>query len=251
MDIVPRPPMLAAVLDVLYPPQCLKCGNIVETSDTLCVSCWQSVEFATAPWCNACGLTLEFDPGPDGLCASCARQLPSFNRARSVFAYDEHSRSLILAFKNRDRTDIAPAYARWLARAGKELLVDADLIVPVPLHWSRLFRRRYNQAALLAKALSKNTELVVYPDLLIRCRRTALLGSMSPSRRRRALRGVFQVRQSYLNDVKGKHILLIDDVLTTGSTVEACTRNLLQAGAKAVDVLTLARVMRPLPQHDV
>ncbi len=166
-----------------------------------------------------------------------------------MFSYNDSSRALILAFKYRGRTDLAPAYARWLARAGADLLSDADIIAPVPLHWSRLYWRRFNQAALLAKALDCETEAEVIPDLLRRHRRTLSLGSMSPSRRRRTLRGVFSVREFHRERVKGKRVLLIDDVLTTGSTAAVCTHTLLQAGAGAVVVLTLARVMRPLPSQ--
>ncbi|MEL0107672.1 MAG: ComF family protein [Rhodospirillaceae bacterium] len=236
------------LLDLLYPPQCLKCGAIVESADTLCISCWQTVTFMTPPWCDACGIMLEFDSGPGGLCAACARQLPVFARARSVFAYDDDSKAMILSFKYRDRTDNAPAYARWLARAGADLLEDADLLAPVPLHWSRLCWRRYNQSALLASALSQETQIAVLPDLLVRRRRTASLGAMSPSRRRRTLKGAIRLRSSYRDRVTGNRILLIDDVLTTRSTAQACARALLRAGASAVDVLTLARVKRPLPQ---
>jgi predicted amidophosphoribosyltransferase len=143
------------LLDLVLPPQCLKCGIIVNSSDTLCLSCWRDFSFTTPPWCNACGLVLEFDPGADGLCASCARHAPAFERARSVFAYNEHFRTLILSFKNRDRTDTAPTYARWMKRAGADLLADADFMVPVPLHWSRLYWRRYNQSALLALTLAR------------------------------------------------------------------------------------------------
>jgi len=239
----------SAVLDLILPPQCLKCDVIVESSGALCLPCWREINFTSPPWCHACGLVLEFDPGADGLCAACAGHLPIFERARSVFAYDKNSRALVLAFKNRDRTDIAPAYARWLARVGTDLLSDADIIVPVPLHWSRLYWRRFNQAALLATALGNEAGVEVIPDLLVRRRRTLSLGSMSPSRRRRTLKGVFAVRQSYGERVKGRRVLLVDDVLTTGATVQGCARSLLQAGAGAVDVLTLARVMRPLPSH--
>lgn len=178
------------LLDLVLPPQCLRCGVIVDSSDTLCLSCWREFDFTTPPWCNTCGLVLEFDPGADGLCASCARQKPIFDRARSVFAYDEHSRALILSFKNRDRTDTAPTYARWLARAGADLLSDADMMVPVPLHWSRLYWRRYNQSALLALALARETGIKAIPDMLVRHQRTLSLGKMSPSRRRQTLKGV-------------------------------------------------------------
>jgi ComF family protein len=242
----------SAVLDLILPPQCLKCGEIVETSTrsagALCAACWHEVAFTAPPLCDACGLAFEFDLGPGAVCASCARGRPVFSRARSVFAYDENSRALVLAFKNRDRTDAVPAFARWMTRAGADLLEQADVIVPVPLHWTRLFRRRFNQAALLAAAVAGLSERPWAPDVLVRRRRTAPLGHMSPAMRRRNLQGAFRVRASGTSLIAGRRVLLIDDVLTTGTTVGACARALLGAGADAVDVLTLARIMRPLPE---
>jgi len=222
---------------------------IVDSPGTLCLSCWREFNFTTPPWCNACGLVLEFDPGADGLCASCARQQPVFERARSVFAYDKHSRALVLSFKNRDRTDNVPTIAPWMMRAGADLLPDADLMARDPLHWSRLYWRRYNQSALLALAVARETGVRVIPDLLARRWRTLSLGHMTPTQRRQTLKSVFTLRKPYREKIKGKRVLLIDDVLTTGATAQACSLALLQSGALAVDVLTLARVMRPFPHY--
>lgn len=235
------------VLDALLPPLCLGCGVVVDEPGVLCAACWQAVRFLGPPQCAACGAPFEFDTGPDALCGSCARERPPFARARAAFAYDETSQRLLLAFKHGDRTDSAPAFGAWLARAGAELIADAQVIVPVPLHWTRLFWRRYNQAALLAHALSRVADVPVVPDLLVRTRRTPSQGKLSAAARRRNVAGAFAVRRSAHARIAGRRVLLIDDVLTTGATAAGCAKALLAAGARAVDVLTLARVVRPGP----
>ncbi len=233
----------AAALDLLLPPQCLSCREVVAAPGTLCGACFAKLRFLSSPCCAACGIPFEFDPGgADTLCGACIRERPSYDRARAVFRYDDSSRSLVLAFKHGDRIDAAPAYARWLARAGDGLIADVDLIAPVPLHWTRLFHRRYNQSALLANALARLASRPVAPDLLRRKRRTPSQGGLGRAERARNVRGAFAVRAGRL--VEGKRILLIDDVLTTGATVEACATVLRKAGAASVDVLTLARVVR-------
>lgn len=159
-------------------------------------------------------------------------------------AYNDTSRRLILAFKHADRTDSAPAWGDWLARAGAELLADADFLVPVPLHRRRLMSRRYNQAALMAQALGRKSGLPVLVDTLICTRSTPSQGKMSRTQRERNVAGAFAVRESRQPAVKDARIVLIDDVMTTGATLTACVRPLLRAGAGRVDALTLARVIR-------
>ncbi len=232
-------------MDLLLPPLCLGCGAPVEDAGGLCVACWSRIGFIGPPFCACCGYPFEFDPGPDALCAGCTRARPRYVRARAVFRYDDASRDLVLSFKHADRTDAAPAFGRWLARAGGELIGDADLIVPVPLHWLRLFRRRYNQAALLALALSRGTGVPVAPTLLRRQRATPSQGRLGRLARRRNVAGAFTADSRQGARVADRRVLLVDDVLTTGATAEACAAALLRAGAAAVDVLTLARVVRP------
>jgi ComF family protein len=159
-----------------------------------------------------------------------------------VLRYDDGSRDLVIAFKHRDRTDAAPAYGAWMARAGGDLLEAADLLVPVPLHRLRLIQRRFNQSALLAHALADRSGVTCAPDALIRTRPTPSQGRLSRSARARNVQGAFRVRRR--EEVNGRRILLVDDVLTTGATASACATTLLRAGAQAVDVLTLARVVR-------
>jgi len=232
------------MLDIVLPPRCLKCGATVDAVGALCADCWPAVAFLAPPHCAACGLPFEFDLGPDALCGACAGERPVFARARAAFRYDDGSKDLILRFKHADRTDSAPAFARWMARAGAALLADADLIVPVPLHWLRLFMRRYNQAALLASALGGLSGKPAVNDLLLRRRRTPSQGGLGALGRQRNVAGAFAVDPRRRARLQDKRVLLVDDVLTTGATVSACTSALLRAGAGAVDVLTLARVVR-------
>ncbi len=232
--------LVRLALDFLMPPRCLCCGALVSEPGALCPNCWGRIGFLEAPFCVCCGSPFEFDVGPDALCVRCLTHPPRFDRARAVFRYDETSRALILRFKHADRTAAAPSFARWMARAGRDLLADADLLLPVPLHRWRLLRRRYNQAALLAWALSRQTGVSVDPLLLRRERDTSPQGRMTRKERRRNVRGAFALSRP--EQVRGKKVVLIDDVLTTGATIDECARILKAAGAERVDVLTLAKV---------
>lgn len=232
------------LLDIVLPPRCLKCGTTVDAVGALCAACWPAVAFLAPPHCAACGLPFEFDLGSDALCGACARERPLFDRARAAFRYDEDSKDLILRFKHADRTDSAPAFARWMMRAGDALVTEADLVAAVPLHWLRLFMRRYNQASLLASALGRLAGKPAVNDLLVRRKRTPSQGGLGAAARRRNVAGAFAIHPRHRARVDGKRVLLVDDVLTTGATVSACASVLLRAGAQAVDVLTLSRVVR-------
>lgn len=231
-------------LDLVLPPCCLSCRQPVGEPGTLCGGCWSAVAFLAPPCCCVCGHPFDFDLGPDALCAACTASRPAWDRARAVARYDDASRPLLVSFKHRDRTDAAPAFGRWMARAGAELLAEADLLVPVPLHRFRLMARRYNQSALLARAIAAETGLPCAADLLLRTRRTRSQGRMTRDERERNVRGAFAVRDGRRAALRGRRAVLIDDVLTTGATAAACTAALLRACAAAVDVLTLARVVR-------
>lgn len=231
-----------AALDLLLPPRCLKCGATVSDAGTLCAPCWAGITFLGAPCCACCGMPFDFDLGEAGLCGACARARPAWERARAVMKYDEESRRLVLAFKHGDRLHLAPAFGQWLLRAGAELLGDADALVPVPLHWTRLFARRYNQSAVLAQALHAAGGPPAGVDWLVRRRRTPSQGKRNAAARQRNVQGAFRIRPG--REVKGKRIVLIDDVFTTGATVGECARVLRRAGAARVDVLTLARTVR-------
>ena len=238
-------PLARSVLNAVLPVRCMLCGKTVAEDGALCAACWDTLQFLGPPACACCGYPFEYEVPSESLCAACIRRPPQFDRARAVFAYDGASRSLILSFKHADQTHQAPAFGRWLVRAGVDLLPDTDLVAPVPLHRWRLFARRYNQAALLAGAVAQLSGRQVAADLLVRRRRTRSQGRMSWPARIRNVRGAFAVRDDWRDRVQGARILLLDDVQTTGATVEECACVLKRAGAAGVDVLTLARVIRP------
>ena len=231
-------------LDILFPPQCLKCASLVAETGTLCATCWLKISFIDGACCEACGLPFEYDLGPAALCGACSQDRPLFSRARSAMIYNAASRDIILAFKHGDKTHAVAAYGKWLFRAGSKMSPEIDVIVPVPLHWSRLFHRRYNQAALLAIEFSKLSGIPARTNILRRHKKTASQGHKTVRARHTNLRGAFSVPSRAKAGIKDKKILLIDDVFTTGATAQACTKILLQAGVKNVDVLTLARVVR-------
>lgn len=232
----------AGVLDLLLPPRCLSCGVTVAAPGTLCVGCWRGITFLGPPCCACCGYPFDFDVGTAGLCGACLAHTPQFDRARAAMRYNDSSRQLVLALKHGDRLHLAPTLAQWMRRAGAELLAEADLLVPVPLHWTRLFARRHNQAAVLALAIAKAGGPPVSAECLIRRRRTPSQGRKSAVARRRNVAGAFALHASA--EIAGKRIVLVDDVLTTGATVEECARVLKRAGAARVDVLAVARVVR-------
>ncbi len=231
-------------LDAVLPPRCIACGAIVGAGTALCADCWPGLDLITAPHCARCGLPFDFDMGADALCGACAATPPAYDRARAALRYNDLSARLIVGFKRADRTHLLPAFARWLQRAAGPLLEEADLIACVPLHRRRLLARRYNQSAMLASALARLAAKPVAVDLLARIRATASQGGLNRNQRFDNLRGAIAVRAHRAALVPGRRILLIDDVFTTGATVEACARVLYRAGAADVDVVTLARVVR-------
>ena len=226
-------------LDLLFPPQALD-GAVAPQSTGLSAEAWSKVAFIAEPLCDGCGAPFEYDVGER--CAACLAQPRAFSRARAACLYDDASRDLILKFKHADRTDLSRLFSRWIGRAAADLLAEADAVAPVPLHRARLLHRRYNQAAEIARPLARTHRLAYLPDALVRARRTDSQGGKSGSGRRRNVAGAFAVPDSRRRQVEGRRILLIDDVLTTGATVDACAKALLKAGASAVDVAVVARV---------
>jgi len=233
-------------LDGLLPPLCLGCRCPVADPGTLCPTCWGRLSFVSPPFCAVCGLPFEVDPGPGALCGDCLAQPHRFGRARAVLRYDSAARPLILAFKHGDRLEAAPAFAAWMARAGADLLDGADLLVPVPLHRWRLLARRYNQAAILALSLARRTGVEMAPRALLRRRATPSQGHLGRAARQSNLAGAIGPGPQAAR-VAGRRVVLVDDVLTSGATADACARALCGLGARTVDVLTLARVGRTDP----
>ncbi|HXC56063.1 MAG TPA: ComF family protein [Rhizomicrobium sp.] len=236
-----------ASLDLLFPPLCIACRAQVSAPGALCAQCWQTIQFLDGPLCECCGLPFDFDPGGATLCAACHARPPAYDKARAVMRYDAHARGPILALKHGDRLDLVPGFTRWLERGGRALLDEADIILPVPLHPWRLWSRRYNQSAELARALARHCGKPADFQALVRSRATPSQGAMpSAKARRRNMLGAFKVSPRHKSAIAGRNLLLIDDVLTTGATVDACARALKRAGAAKVLVLALARVVRPL-----
>lgn len=232
--------------DFILPPLCLACRIRVQAHGMLCGACFASIDFIVAPICRCLGIPLPFDIGEQQVSAAAVARPPKYERARAAAQFNGAMRVLIHAFKYSDRHEGLRLFVRWMERAGADLLPEADLLVPVPLARSRLWSRRYNQAALLADALARRTGKPFDPFALARTRSTASQVGLTFDQRRRNVAGAFRAPERAKPRVAGKRILLVDDVVTTGATVEACSRALLRAGASAVDVLSLARVVSPL-----
>ncbi len=240
--VLARPALF--VLDLVLPPRCPGCRQIVAVNRSFCATCWPQLVFLTAPLCACCGAPFDHDRGPGSLCGPCLADPPRFAVARAAFAYDGPARKVLLGFKHSDRQHLAGMMAPHMVRAAAGLIGADSLIVPVPLHWTRLWSRGFNQAALLARAVARQAGATLAVDALIRSRRTQTSKGMGRTARAANVRAAFRVRDK--TRVKGRDIVLVDDVLTTGATADACARHLRRAGAKSVHVLTFARVVRDL-----
>lgn len=237
--------MTNRMLDLVLPPQSLLTGEF--TVAGIEGELWAKLEFLDAPCCAQCGFPFEFDVGEDVLCARCIAYPPPYSQLRSAFKYDITSRRLVLDFKHGGRMTGLSMFARQMSRVGRDMLPRADFLVPVPLHYRRRIKRRFNQSALLARRLSKISVPQFDPDILLRHKPTESQGGLSAAGRRRNVQGAFRVRDKAKARIRGAHIILIDDVLTTGATLEACAKALKRAGAARVDAITLARVVRGVP----
>jgi ComF family protein len=236
----------ARLFDALWPPACPVSGVAVDQPGHISADIWLGLNFLDAPWCALCGLPFPYTAGAGVgrgmVCGPCIAKPPRFDTARAPIAYDDASRFFILGFKNGGRQDMLVQFSRWMARAAAEEIAEADLIIPVPLHWRRLISRRYNQSALLARALCRETGLPFDADILARRRATPSQAGRSVKARRRNMAAAFEIRSA--SQLAGKVVVLVDDVYTTGATVSACTRMLKLSGARRVHVVTLARVVR-------
>lgn len=209
----------------------------------MCAKCWQGAGFIERPYCERLGTPFSYDSGGPLISPSAFADPPAFDHARAAMRFSDVARDLVHLLKYGDRLDLVKPFAMWMSRAGDELLREADALVPVPLHWTRLFQRRFNQSAELARAISRQKELPVIDDVLLRVRATPPQVGLARDERAKNVHRAFAIEKSARPKVKGKRIVLIDDVLTTGATANACARILRRAGASRVDVLTLARVV--------
>ena len=229
-------------LDIALPTLCVACREPVN-GDGVCATCWAKLSFIAPPFCPRLGIPFVYDPGPGMLSMEAIADPPAYTRARAAVRYDDVARTLVHALKYQDRTDLAPAMGRWMARAGRELLADADVLVPVPLHWKRGWSRRYNQSGALARVIERQTGVKLSSEALRRVRPTQQQIGLSRKERASNVQGAFKVAADRQSLIHGRRVVLIDDVLTSGATVDACARALLRAKAASVDVLVFARVV--------
>lgn len=244
--------VLQKVFDIILPPRCPLTGDNVDDQGMLSADAWVSLNFIAAPYCKCCGMPFIFDrqgednngAQSDELCMKCLEKAPPYNSARAALVYNDHSRPLILGFKHGDKTHFIRNFLPWLHSAGRNFLLDADAIIPVPLHHTRLIARRYNQAAIMAKYLEKTTEKPAIIDALLRTRATPPQGHLTIDQRQKNVSKAFTLKKKYENQIKDKKIVLVDDVYTTGATVNECTKVLKSGGAQEVHILTIARVVK-------
>lgn len=238
-------PYAGRLLRALYPPQCLTCDTLVEDEGALCPQCWPQVPFIFGLCCDACGVPLPGeDTGQTVLCDECLTLARPWVQGRAVMVYGDKARQIVLGLKYHDRQDFARPAGAWLARSAAPMLRPDMLVAPVPLHWLRLLKRRYNQAAVLSQALAAHTRLEHCPDVLIRRRYTGTQDGRGREGRFRNVENAFAPNPRQAHLIHGRHILLVDDVMTVGATLAAASDALLGAGAASIRIVALARVAR-------
>jgi ComF family protein len=229
-------------LDIALPTLCVACREPVN-GEGVCANCWAKLSFIAPPLCPRLGIPFVYDPGPGLLSMEAISDPPAYGRARAAVRYDDVARTLVHALKYQDRTDLAPAMGRWMARAGRELIEQSDALIPVPLHWRRGWSRRFNQSGALARVIERQTGVKLLSEVLRRVRPTLQQIGLSRPQRASNVQGAFKVAAERQSEIQGRRVVLIDDVLTSGATVDACARALLRAKAASVDVLVFARVV--------
>lgn len=236
---------LQTLIRMVYPPRCLSCGDMVDSDFGLCGPCWRDTPFIGGVSCDLCGAPLPGgDPGEVAHCDDCLKIARPWDHGRAALLYDGNGRRLVLALKHGDRHEIAQPAARWMAQAARDLLKPGTMVAPVPLHWSRFLRRRFNQSALLAQALARQTGLACCPDLLRRARKTESLDGKSRDQRFATLSEAITAHPKRTDRIANRPVLLVDDVMTSGATLAACADACHTAGASQVCVIVLARVAK-------
>jgi len=236
---------LQSALAVIFPPACIGCGAPVASDFGLCARCWAETPFIGGLVCDKCGTPLPGeDEGRAEFCDDCLTIARPWDRGRAVFLYKDRGRAMVLALKHADRLDLIRPAGGWLARAAGPILAPGMIVVPIPLHWARLFHRRFNQSALLARALARAAGLDHCPDLLIRVRKTPSQEGRGRDERFANLSGALRAHPRRAGRMAGRHVLLVDDVMTSGATFTSATEACLAAGASRVSVLSLARVAK-------
>jgi ComF family protein len=233
--------LVAFASSILFPPVCPGCRNLVRAPGTLCASCWPRIKFLERPWCEILGTPFAHDMGEGAVSPEAIANPPPFSRARAAVSYAGAARLVVQNLKYRDRTDLAPWMAAWMLRAGAELVPDADLVMPVPLHRRRFFWRRFNQSAELARHVARLAGLPFVADAVERSKLTRQQVGLRATEREANVRGAFRVVDAAV--IRGRRVLVVDDVITTGATVSAVAKVLKRAGAREVDVLAFARAI--------
>jgi len=235
------------VLDTLYPPLCLSCEAPVADADALCATCFKQLRVITAPLCARLGIPFQISLGPDALSAEAIADPPPFDRSRSAVIYNDVARAVVSRMKYGDRPELARFCGRLMVGAGTELWVEKPILVPVPLHPLRQIGRRYNQSLELARVIARQTGLAVDPGLIRRVKHTRQQVGLSADARARNMAGAFAAHPEILARTRGRPVVIVDDVITTGSTVKAVTRVLQRAGVARADVISFALVV---PGHE-
>lgn len=235
---------IQTVVETLYPSACLSCGVPVDVQAGLCAQCWLSCHFIAGLVCDTCGKPLIGQSQEDEICDDCLESPRSWRAARGVFLYEERARNLVWGLKYSDRSEVASTAGPWLLRAITPILPENPLIVAVPLHWTRILKRKYNQSELLARALAKSGNFELAPELLKRVKRTPELAGLRKDARENALRGAIEVKSSQRKRVEGRHIILVDDVMTTGATLDTAAKACHAQNAASVRAVFLARAAK-------
>lgn len=232
---------LTCFIDVIFPRRCFLCNEFSE-SEGLCQECWKTITWISSPKCKICGAPFEFEV--DSICEDCSNNKPYFDKAISVFEYDACSKPLIVMFKHYDSTALAPYLAKVMYAASERDIKNCDVIIPVPITFSKRLKRKYSQSELLALRFSELSKIKYAPEILIKQKNTADQETLTARNRKKNLSGAFAVASDFKSEINGKDVVLIDDVMTTGSTVNECSKILKKSGAKRVIAVTAARVSK-------